>query len=497
MTSTTKAAQTAAITLSDALKPRAETASELNRNRTGSRLPVERLEGRCYFTTGTASITFADHVDFAAGTSPIAMVTADFNGDGKPDLAVADHTANAVRLYFSSGAAAFSPGPVLQLASAPVALLVGDFNGDKVTDVAALQASTTANSPVVVTVFLATGNNTFSAGISTTVTPSAPANDPVAFTAADLDGDKKLDLAVTDYDNTTVNILNGDGTGKFASPVVYTGNSNPTSIAAGKFTGQKLPDLVITTSTADSLTAIRTKSLSLLNNDGTGQFFIGQNLPLGTSDRGNAIAVADVTGAGSPDVVVGSSDSTATILLNTGGEFEISAAPPLPAGAAAIAVGDFNRDGTPDLVSANGGLSVQSSANSISIIPGTGDGNYAAGTAFATGAQPSAVVVADFNGDAKPDVATANLSRGNRQRAVEHDDDHADRDPGEGDDLGVVGARGVAGRPDRHHHPRQRESASGRNYPHGHGRFLRRVHLPRREHGHSRRRHCNLYRNQA
>ena len=67
-----------------------------------------------------------------------------------------------------------------------------------------------------------------------------------------------------------------------------------------------------------------------------------------------------------------------------------------------IAAGDFNLDGKTDLVTAN------STANTISVLLGNGDGTFGANTDYAVGNQPVAVVVADFNNDGKPDIAVAN-----------------------------------------------------------------------------------------
>jgi hypothetical protein len=369
-------------------------------------IKIEPLERRRHLD---ATISFAPHVDFTAGTKPVALATADFNADGNADLAVADFASDSINIFLGNGADAFTAGAVLQTGYSPVAVLTGDFNGDGSPDIAALCASTSANAPVTVAVFLSTGSDTFSAAEITTVAASAPANDPVAFTAADLNGDKKLDLAVTDYDNETVSILFGNNTGLFGTPVVYPGNSNPSAIVAGKFTGGSVPDLAITTVAPDPTTLVPAKSVSLLDNDGTGNFSLGQNIQLSTnSGDTSALFAADVTGVGAPDLVVGNTNSTASVLLNTGGQFELSSTPPLPAASTAVSAADFNLDGTIDLVSANGGTSAATSANSVSVISGNGDGTYVAALNFPTGTQPDDVVVADFNNDGKPDIATAN-----------------------------------------------------------------------------------------
>ncbi len=377
---------------------------------------VEPLEKRDYLTvvtvTSPVAINFATHADFNAGNSPVAMVAADFSGGGNQDLAVADQGDDTVRIFLGSGNGTFSPGAVLQLNSPPTAMITGDFNGDGLADLAVACTATASDPSTSVTVFLNTGNDTFAAGQTTIVETGAYPNEPVALTSGDFNGDKKLDLAVTEYSQQGVAILFGNGNGTFDSPVVYGGDAYPTAIASGLFTGGSLPDLVLASTSVDPTTQIPSNTLSLLQNDGTGNFSDAQNLLIGTSGYSSSITAADVTGAGSPDVVVGNTDNTLSVFLNTGGQFELSATPTLPGGAAAVATADLNLDGVVDLISANGGTSASTSADSISAIAGLGAGSYTTPINFSTGNQPTAIAVGDFNDDGKPDIATANEAAG-------------------------------------------------------------------------------------
>src|SRR5262249_41375572 len=90
-------------------------------------------------------------------------------------------------------------------------------------------------------------------------------------------------------------------------------------------------------------------------------------------------------------------ESRALPSFTLGGSFAAGAAP------FALTVADVNQAGKPDLVTAN------SNSNSVSVLLGTGDGNFAAAQSFAIGSIPSAVAVADLNSDGKLDVVTANL----------------------------------------------------------------------------------------
>src|SRR5216684_615045 len=70
-------------------------------------------------------------------------------------------------------------------------------------------------------------------------------------------------------------------------------------------------------------------------------------------------------------------------------------------GPLSVAVGDFNRDGLPDLAVAN------ASSQDVSVLLGNGDGTFQTARNFATGPRPVSVVVGDFNGDGVEDLAVA------------------------------------------------------------------------------------------
>src|SRR5205807_1983670 len=73
---------------------------------------------------------FRPHADFAAGFGPAAVAVGDFNGDGRPDLAVANDLQDSVSVLLGAGDGTFAPRAMLDVGTAPVAIAVGDFNGD-------------------------------------------------------------------------------------------------------------------------------------------------------------------------------------------------------------------------------------------------------------------------------------------------------------------------------------------------------------------------------
>ena len=372
---------------------------------THQRHHCELLERR---TLLTGTISFAPHVDFTAGTSPQALVAADFNGDGNEDLAVADHTGDKVSIFFGNGDGGFSAGPVLALSAPPVSIITGDFNGDGKPDLAVAASPAAGSTATTVTVFLNTGSSTFGLGEITTVETTAVTNEAVGLAAGDFNDDNKLDLAVTDFTTQNVSILFGNGNGTFQTAVNYQTDGSPTAITEADFNDDGLPDLAVTATTLNSTGQTISNQLLLLLDSSTGDFSAGADISLGATGVVDSVAVANLTATATPGLIVGNTDGTAALVTNTGGAFAEAATPTLAGGATSVASADFDLDGNADLVSANGNTTASAGANSVTVVPGLGAGTVGSPLTFAVGTNPADVVVADFNNDGKPDIATAN-----------------------------------------------------------------------------------------
>ena len=129
-----------------------------------------------------------------------------------------------------------------------------------------------------------------------------------------------------------------------------------------------------------------------------------------TGDRPVSAALADLNGDGRLDLVTANFNSSdVSVLLGNGdGTFQseqrFAAGDGFFRGPSSVVVADLNGDGKPDIVTAN------SFSDTVSMLLGNGDGTFQTQQRFAVGDSPNAVAVADLNGDGKLDVVTANGS---------------------------------------------------------------------------------------
>jgi hypothetical protein len=149
---------------------------------------------------GDGTFTSAPGSPISLGTSLSAVVAADFNGDGKLDLAVTDSTTNTVTVLLGNGDGTFGPPSAISVGNGPVAIVAGDFNSDGKLDLAVVN-----DLDGTVTLLLGNGDGTFAQAAGS---PYAVGTGPSQIVAADFNGDGKLDLAVvTSANDGTVSIF--------------------------------------------------------------------------------------------------------------------------------------------------------------------------------------------------------------------------------------------------------------------------------------------------
>ena len=344
---------------------------------------------------GTGQLSFVKSSTLATNPWPQSIAVADFNGDGKLDLAVSVYSIftplTDMNILLGNGDGTFTAAPAFPLTGQNVNNgVAADFNGDGKADLAISLPDADE-----VQVLLGNGDGTF------TPMPAISAKGVFVIATGDFNGDGKADLAVVSPGSNTLTILLGNGDGTFTTKATIPVPGGPQSIAIGDFNRDGKADLAVADYSSNTVTVL------LGNGDGT---FTEVASSPATGIEPLSIAVGDFNGDGVPDLAVTNQNNGApalgsvTVLLGHGdGTFTPTAVSPVTgSNPNSVAVADFNGDGRADLVVANAG------SNTVTVLLGNGDGTFAAPLSFGAGADPLFVAVGDFNGDGIPDLAIAN-----------------------------------------------------------------------------------------
>lgn len=344
---------------------------------------------------------------FAVGSSPDALVVADFNRDGKLDLAVANSGDSTFSVFLGNGKGTFThsadytsgTGPAGFLA-VPAWIVTADFNGDGIPDLAA----TNGNADDV-SIFLGRGDGTFRSGASFSVVGANSGTSDGRMIAADFNHDGKADLLVAHldcpgrecFDDFTVFAGHGDGTFDGGHPFPLNTFDIDMPMIAADLNGDQVPDVIA----PDQVVLV--DPAMVFTDQGTGGvinlFVAGQ-----TAD---AFAAGDFNGDGKTDIVTANNgDNTVSLLLGNGdGTFHELQRLAYPGGVpGGISAADFNKDGVPDLVVTDSLL------GSAWLYMSNHDGSFHTPVQLAPDLASFEALAVDVNNDGIPDLLISGLT---------------------------------------------------------------------------------------
>ena len=317
-------------------------------------------------TSSSGSITagsFDAKLDFATGSTPYSVAIGDLDGDGKPDIAVANYFGNSVSVYrntttsgaFTSGS--FAAKVDFTAGTNPYGIVIADIDGDGKRDIA---VSNTGSNSISVFRNMSFKNVSFTSASFAAKQDFTTGASPQGIAIGDLDGDTKPDIAVANSGATTISLFRNTATAgfinisTFATATTATTTTTPTALVIGDLNNDNKADIAVTNKGSGTVSLFRNNSTV-----GTITMVAKIDVTIGTGTNPNALAIGDLDGDGKPDIAVANTGTTTvTVMRNTAADaaafstttsFSKTDFTPA-ANPIAIAIGDLDNDGKADMV---------------------------------------------------------------------------------------------------------------------------------------------------
>jgi alpha-tubulin suppressor-like RCC1 family protein len=372
---------------------------------------------------GSGSIdasSFASSFNLGAGNTPAGTAIGDLDGDGKPDLVLINAQDNSIWIYRNLStngalaAASFAPPVILSLAGNPIGLALADLDGDGRLDV--LVTDNQNNHVSVFQNLCVPGSittNSFATRVDFPV-----GQQPFTLAAMDLNGDGRADIVTVNLSDNTFSVLQNLGspggitTNSFAAHVDFATGLSPEGVAIGDLDGDGRPDIAVANIGGNSVSVFR--NLNPGGNITTNSF--APRVDFTGAGGGEAVAIGDIDGDGKPDLLIsGYVPQVLSVFQNLSvpGSLTTNSFGPridFPTGGRAhrIAVSDLDGDGKPDIAVTTELPSQLVIFKNISTPGILSSSSLAAPVAYPAGWNPNSVSIGDLDGDGRPDIFLAN-----------------------------------------------------------------------------------------